>query len=101
MPQRYKVYVVPPVWKQAKRLPGFVRQRVKKAIDALAEDPRPPKSRELRQEHVEREVRRLRIEDWRLVYAIDAEDRVIDVIAIRKRPPYNYDDLADLISKFL
>lgn len=101
MADRYKVYVVPSAWKEAKRLPGFVRQRVKKAIESLAENPHPPKSQELRQEHVEREVRRLRIENWRIVYAVDVADRAIDVIAIRKRPPYNYDDLADLIAEFL
>ena len=101
MGERYKVYVVPSAWKESKQLPGFVRQRVKKAIEALAENPQPPKSRELSQSHVKREVRRLRIENWRIVYAVDVEGKTIDVVAVRKRPPYNYDDLADLIAEFL
>ncbi len=101
MADRYEVYVVPPAWKETKQLPGFVRQRVKKAIDALAENPHPAKSRELRQSQVKREVRRLRIDNWRIVYAVDVEDKTIDVIAVRKRPPYNYDDLAGLIAELL
>jgi len=30
------------------------------------------------------------------VYAISEEERTVDVLAVRKRPPYDYGDLADL-----
>ncbi|MCL4861516.1 MAG: hypothetical protein KJZ93_19010 [Caldilineaceae bacterium] len=38
----YTVYVLPRALQEIKRLPGHVRQRVKRLIDDLAEDPRPP-----------------------------------------------------------
>jgi mRNA interferase RelE/StbE len=44
---RYTVYVIPRAWQEMKDLPGNVRQRVKWAVAALAEDPRPPKSKAL------------------------------------------------------
>jgi mRNA interferase RelE/StbE len=50
---------------------------------------------DLRIEHVE--ARRLRIDQWRVVYTIDSEWEVITVLAVRKRPPYNYEDLQALI----
>jgi mRNA interferase RelE/StbE len=43
------------------------------------------------------EARRLRLDQWRVVYTIDAEWDVIPVLAVRKRPPYNYEDLAALM----
>jgi len=35
---------------------------------------------------------------WRLIYAISEADRIVDVLAVRKRPPYDYGDLATLLS---
>ena len=34
---RYTVYIIPRAWKEIKDLPGNMRQRVKRAIDALAD----------------------------------------------------------------
>jgi mRNA-degrading endonuclease RelE of RelBE toxin-antitoxin system len=55
-----------------------VRQRLKRAIDALAQNPRPSESRTLDVADLEVpsgvEFRRLRVERWRIVYAVnDAE----------------------------
>ncbi len=35
---RYTVYVTPGAWKEIKSLPGNMRQRVRRAVDALAAD---------------------------------------------------------------
>jgi mRNA interferase RelE/StbE len=43
-------------------------------------------------------LRRLRIERWRIVYAITEAGRYVDVLAIRKRPPYDYGDLERLLA---
>jgi mRNA interferase RelE/StbE len=43
----YTVYVTPAAWKEIKQLPGHVRQRVRRAVDGLAENPRPAKSKKL------------------------------------------------------
>jgi mRNA interferase RelE/StbE len=97
---RYNVYVVPAAWKEIKNLPGHMRQRVRKAIRALAEDPRPAKGKALEVPDVASEVRRLRLDRWRIVYAIAEDDEVVDVLAVRKRPPYDYGDLEALLEDY-
>jgi len=44
------------------------------------------------------EVRRLRLEYWRIIYVVDDQVAQVGELAIRKRPPYNYDDLPDLLA---
>ena len=44
------------------------------------------------------ELRRIRIEKWRIVYMIDETEAGLGVYAIRRRPPYAYDDLAELLA---
>ena len=46
----------------------------------------------------EHELRRLRLDKWRVVYAITEEDQAVDVVAVRKRPPYDYGDLETLLA---
>jgi mRNA interferase RelE/StbE len=97
---RYQLFVTPAAWKEVKGLPGQVRQRVRKAVAALAENPRPPKSKALPVSGLQAEVRRLRLDRWRILYAITEADDVVDVLAIRKRPPYDYGDLEALLKDF-
>ena len=99
---RYKVYVLPQAWKEIKQLPGNVRQRVKRAIDGLGNNPRPPRSIELDTSglpETDVELRRLRIERWRIVYAITETELYVDILAVRKRPPYDYGDLEWLLKE--
>ena len=92
---------MPGAWKQIKDLPGHVRQRVRRAIDGLADDPRPPQSRRLQVPDFEPELHRLRLARWRIVYAITENDSAVDVLTVRKRPPYDYRDLDELIAEVL
>jgi mRNA interferase RelE/StbE len=94
---RYTVYVAPAAWKEIKTLPGHVRRRVKRAIDELADDPRPDNSVMLRVPEHERELWRLRLDRWRSVYAVTEVEETVDVLAVRKRPPYDYGDLEELL----
>jgi mRNA interferase RelE/StbE len=96
----YKVYVTPAAWKEIKDLPGRIRQRVRKAVDAFADDPRPAKSKALDLPDLACEVRRLRLDRWRVVYAITEADELVDVLAVRKRPPYDYGDLESLLKDY-
>jgi mRNA-degrading endonuclease RelE of RelBE toxin-antitoxin system len=64
------------------------------AIDALEENPRPARSKRLEVEGESREIRRLRLDKWRVIYLVLEEQPII--LAIRKRPPYNYEDLKTL-----
>ena len=95
---QYTVHVTPEALREIKGLPGHVRQRVKRAIDGLADNPHPPGSKTLNVPDVEPEVCRLRLDKWRVVYAISETERIVDVVAVRKRPPYDYGDLARLLA---
>ncbi|MBN1139993.1 MAG: type II toxin-antitoxin system RelE/ParE family toxin [Anaerolineae bacterium] len=94
---RYTVYVTPPAWKEIKTLPGHMRQRVKQVIDRLVDDPRPHNSVVLRAPEDERELWRLRLDRWRIVYAVTEAEKMVDILAVRKRPPYDYGDLEELL----
>lgn len=94
---RYTVYVTPSAWKEIKNLPGHIRQRVRQAVGALPDNPRPAKSKALAVPGLPCELRRLRLDRWRVVYAITEADRLVDVLAVRKRPPYDYGDLSTLL----
>jgi mRNA interferase RelE/StbE len=96
----YKVYVTPTAWIEIKALPGKIRQRVRKAVEALAENPRPAKSKALKAPGLQAEVRRLRLDRWRMIYALTEGDAVVDVLAVRKRPPYDYGDLEALLKDY-
>jgi mRNA interferase RelE/StbE len=84
----YTLYVTPDAWNEIKKLPGNMRQRVRRAIEKLAEQPRPPKSKALTIPELECDVRRLRLERWRIVYATTETSQTVDVLAVRKRPPF-------------
>jgi len=98
---RYTVYITPQALREIKDLPGHMRQRVKRAIDALAENPHAPDSKvlELPEDiETEAELWRLRLDKWRIVYAVTEADNAIDVLAVRRRPPYDYGDLEALLA---
>jgi mRNA interferase RelE/StbE len=96
---QYNVYITPAALKESKSLPGYVRHRVKRAIGKLADDPRPPSSKPLSVAEIDFEVRRFRVERWRVIYAISEDEKTVDVLAVRKRPPYDYGDLESLLDE--
>jgi mRNA interferase RelE/StbE len=84
---------------EVRKLPGHVRQRIRRAITDLSHDPRPHYSRQMKlPEDIELEVRRLRLEQWRVIYVIDEAWTEVGVLAVRKRPPYDYEDLEALLA---
>jgi mRNA interferase RelE/StbE len=84
-------------------LPGKVRQRIKKLIDSLRVEPRPARSLALDIEDLpmpaQIEIWRIRLEDWRIIYAVNDSEQWVWVLAIHRRPPYDYEDLAKLASR--
>jgi len=98
----FKVRVDREILKAARRLPGNIRQRALRALEGLRSEPRPASSEALDVGELELppgiEPRRIRMESWRIVYVIEAEEHRVSVLAIRQRPPYQYDDLADLFT---
>lgn len=98
-----ELWLEPEVYAARDRLPGNVRQRLKRTIDGLIDDPRPPRSRTLDVTGLDVppgvELRRVRIERWRIVYAVNDDEGWIWVLGIRRRPPYDYEDLEPLIAR--
>lgn len=43
------------------------------------------------------ELHRIRLASWRVVYLVEEEWKLVSVLAIRKPPPYQYDDLDELM----
>ena len=76
---------------------------MKRSIDGLQSEPRPPESKELEFANLVEspglgiEVRRWRYDKWRLLYTLRENETVVAVLAIRKRPPYDYGDLQELL----
>jgi mRNA-degrading endonuclease RelE of RelBE toxin-antitoxin system len=96
----YQLWLEAEVHESRNDLPGKVRQRIKKMMDELAIQPRPSISKPLDTTGLtvppQIEIRRLRLEHWRIIYAINDTEKWVWVLAIRQRPPYDYEDLTTL-----
>jgi mRNA-degrading endonuclease RelE of RelBE toxin-antitoxin system len=90
-----KAILTPTALEDFKRLPGNVRRQMIIAIDGLEINQRPYNSKKLEIEGDAREIRRLRLGKWRIIYLI-LEGHTV-VLGIRRRPPYDYDDIQRLI----
>ena len=96
----YAVWLLPVAHQEKCKLPGSIRQRIKRAIDELALEPRPYNSISMRSPlELGWELRRIRIDSWKIIYLVDDSFKEIGVLAIRKRPPYHYEDLTDLLEE--
>jgi mRNA-degrading endonuclease RelE of RelBE toxin-antitoxin system len=99
----YDIILEPEVHAVRHTLPGHIRQRIRRLISDLAANPRPNASRVLDTTNLDLppdvEFRRLRLERWRVVYAVHDVDAWIWVLGSRQRPPYNYSDLGELARK--
>ena len=93
----YRLDISPAAQDEIKRLPGTVRQRIRRAIKDFAVDPRPPHSKRLDFQLPEAEPRRLRLEHWRIIYVVIEDVQQVAVLAVRRRPPYDYADLPELL----
>ena len=99
----YRVEIEPTCRMEIRQLPGNFRQRIVRAIQELRDDPRPQNSISLDIGSLQlladtsAELRRIRMTPWRIVYAIEDEWRRVVVLTVRKRPPYDYDNLATLL----
>ena len=76
-----EVRLHPSAVRQYRRLQGSLRERIASAIDDLAVTPRPPGAAKL----AGRDDYRVRVGDYRVVYAIDDDERLIIVARIAHR----------------
>lgn len=103
----YTVYITPRAWDELNALPGNMRQRLRRDITSLATMPRPSVSKALSLPETiahlaasaDTELRRLRIERWRVVYAVSDTDATVDILTIQKCPPYDYGNLNELLAE--
>ena len=80
--RRYTVIVERQVEKALRRLPKQVLARVDRLLLNLADEPRPAGCKKLRGYET---LYRLRVGDWRLIYAIEDDELVVLVIEIAPR----------------
>jgi mRNA interferase RelE/StbE len=68
--------------KELESLPASVIDRVWPRIESLSQMPRPNGCRKL---SGERNLWRLRVGDYRIVYSVDEQRRIVDINAVRHR----------------
>jgi len=99
----YHLWIEPEVHSAREELPGNIRHRIKRVLDGLCVDPRPSSSKALDVVDLNVpltiEIRRVRLEQWRVLYAVNDEEGWIWALGIYRRPPYQYEDLQELISR--
>jgi mRNA interferase RelE/StbE len=78
---KYSVEIISKAEKEFLKLPESVRIKVRKQIILLENNPRPFSSKKLR----ETEYYRLRSGDYRVVYSISDNDKIIKVLSIAHR----------------
>ncbi len=96
---QFRIYVTQEALVEIKDLPGSIRQRIRQSIKELAWQPQPAHSKKLQFDDPDRQLFRIRLDNWRIVYAITESENIIDVLAVRKRPPYDYGDLEELLDE--
>ena len=74
-----------------RRIPRPDRERIAEAVQALADAPRPPGVVPL-----EQDVYRLRVDDYRVIYKVLDEERIILIGRIVRRSESTYRDLRRL-----
>jgi mRNA interferase RelE/StbE len=77
----HEVRLHPEAVRAFRRLRGRVRDRIESAIDGLAAEPRPHGAVKL----AGRDDFRIRVGDYRIVYAVDDTDRLVLVARIAHR----------------
>jgi len=78
----YRVVIQESASKALRKLDEQIRRRVAVAIDALADDPRPPGIKAVAGEHGSY---RIRVGDWRVLYEVDDELRQVLIAKIGHR----------------
>lgn len=77
----YSILTLRRAQKQLEQVPGKDYQRVKDAINSLAQEPRPRGCSKL----VAREGWRIRVGDYRVIYEIDDSQQVVTVLHVGNR----------------
>jgi len=79
----YSISIKPSALKELSKLPKATVRRAEKAIDALAEDPRPDGVKKLKGS--DEDLYRIRVGDYRIIYSIEDEIKIVDIRKIGHR----------------
>lgn len=88
---RYWVDIPDYVEKAIERLPGHIRQRVKRLIADLANEPRPAYAEELQNDLAG--MYKIKVENYRIIYEVLDEVVVVEIVRVARRGPNTYTDL--------
>ena len=80
--KRWKIVVHRKVEKKLKRLHGEMLERIRRAIRALAEEPRPAGYKKMTGYE---NLYRIRVGDWRIIYAIEDKNLIVLVLEVAPR----------------
>ena len=78
----HSIQFTPAARRQFFKLEASIQRRIGQAIDALAENPRPPGSKKIK---VPEDLWRIRVGDYRIVYQIHDRELVVVIVAIGHR----------------
>ena len=85
MSKVYEVRLEPRAQKELDEIPGKVFAKIDKAVFGLARNPRPFGVKKL-----DEKIHRIRVQDWRILYAIfDQEARVV-ILRLKRRNEKTY-----------
>ncbi len=80
--QEYRITIASSAEKEILSLPDNTYERVEKAINSLKLDPRPHGTMKLKGK---RNVYRIRVGAYRIVYSVDDKKRIVDISYVRHR----------------
>jgi mRNA interferase RelE/StbE len=78
----YRIRITETARHEMRRLPGHVRQRIRRRVEDLATDPTPTDARELRGLPGRY---RLRLLDWRIIYRVDRLAETVLILTVRRK----------------
>ena len=79
----YNITIKPSALKELGKLPKAAIKKTERAIDALAKEPRPLGVKKLK--GIDEDLYRIRVGDYRIIYSIEDEIKIIDILRIGHR----------------
>lgn len=87
----YQIETTPEALSELKALPAYVKAQAIQLIDMLANEPRPPRAKELRGKPG---IYRVWLAgQWRIAYEIDDANRTVLIRRVRSKARIDYDSL--------
>jgi len=87
----YRLRISREVRNAVDRLPGKIRQRVRRTIAELAYDPRPEAAKTLEEDLSG--YFRIRVGEYRVIYTIEEDQVLVEVVRVARRSPRTYEGL--------